>query len=451
MLYCYMENQAFLARKRSVGEPKMNDMSSMSRESKKNQLRSRVITPGTSAGPQRRVPVPEEDSEAVVKRAHRKVQKRRLIIFILILILMAAIAGGIYWYNRYYQYENASIGWERQLDREEGNFTGYKKFGDNLLKYTKDGASYINAEGKDVWIQGYEMKSPMAIVNGGYAAIADQQGNSIYICDLNGLQGIATTVLPIVKVTVSAQGVVAAILEDQAASYIYFFRKDGTEIKLSMKCVLGGEIGYPLDISLSPDGTMLTGSYAYIEDGMMHNRVAFYNFSEVGKNAPNRFVGGFHEMYKNSMVPKVQYLDNVYSAAFADDSISFFTSKDVMSPALLLQIPVEEEIQSVFYNESYAGIIVKSSSGEYDSRLDLYKSNGEKVFSIDFSYDYSHVDIDGDTIFLYNENSCRVYNRYGNLKYEGTFDFTVSKITRGRLPNQIIVTGPQAMKEIKLH
>ena len=44
------------------------------------------------------------------------------------------------------------------------------------------------------------MKSPIAAVNDGYAAIADQQGNSIYICDQSGCLGIATTVLPIVKI-----------------------------------------------------------------------------------------------------------------------------------------------------------------------------------------------------------------------------------------------------------
>ena len=49
-----------------------------------------------------------------------------------------------------------------------------------------------------------------AVVNGDYAAIADRQGNSIYICDKNGRQGIATTLLPITKVAVSAHGVVAA-------------------------------------------------------------------------------------------------------------------------------------------------------------------------------------------------------------------------------------------------
>lgn len=426
----------------------MNDMNSMSRELKKKQLRSRVITPGDP----RPRPPEEEDGQEIVKAAHQKVVRRRLLILALLLILFTGLGIGFYWYQKYYQYENITEGWERQLERE-GNFTAYEKFGTNLLRYSKDGASYINADGKDVWVQSYEMKSPIVSVNGNYAAIADQQGNNIYICDLNGCQGVATTVLPIIKVTVSAKGVVVAILEDQtaSASYIYFYRKDGTEIKIFIKGVLGGDIGYPLDISLSSDGTMLIGSYAFIEGGVLKNRVAFYNFSEVGKNALNRFVGGFHEIYENSMVPRVQYLNDTYSVAFADNSISFYTSADVMSPALVTQIPVEEEIQSVFCDENYAGIVVKSTSGEYDSRLDLYRANGEKVFSLDFSFNYEHVDIDEDMLFLYNENSCRIYNSSGILKYEGTFDFSISKMNKGTQPNQIIVAGPQVIKEIKLH
>ena len=420
-------------------------MSDMSREQKKRQLRSRVITPGK---PQNQIP--QEDREEESQQVHHKVKRRRLILLALLFILLSGLAASFYWYQRYYQYESMSIGWERKLDRE-GNFTAYEKFGSNLLRYSKDGASYINAEGKDVWVQSYEMKSPIVAVNGDYAAIADQQGNNIYICDLNGCQGVATTVLPIVKVTVSAKGVAAAILEDNTASYIYFYRKDGTEIKIFIKGVLGGNIGYPLDISLSPDGTMLVGSYAFIEDGSLKNRVAFYNFSEVGKNALNRFVGGFHDLYENSMVPRVQYLDDIYSVAFADNSLSFYSSKDVMSPALITQVPIEEEIKSVFYDNTHVGVIMSASSGEYDSRMELYKSNGDKVFDVEFSYGYEHVDIDDDMIFLYNQDSCRIYNCLGILKYEGSFDFTVSKITKGRLHNHIIVTGPQAIKEIKLH
>ncbi len=49
---------------------------------------------------------------------------------------------------------------------------GYKSFGNNVLKYTRDGASYIDNRGENVWTESYEMKTPVVAVNGDYAAIA---------------------------------------------------------------------------------------------------------------------------------------------------------------------------------------------------------------------------------------------------------------------------------------
>lgn len=425
----------------------MTDMSSMSRETRKKQLRSRIITPG--------VPHPrsthEEDSEQIVKKAEHRTRLRYIILFLTILTLIAAVTIINYWYNRSFLYSEATVVWERQFERDDTGFVAFEHFGDNMIKYSKDGASYIDAKGKDVWIQSYQMRSPIIAVNGDYAAIADQQGNSIQIFNKEGVVGTATTEMPITKITISSKGLVAAILQSSTASYIYYYRKEGTRLRLGITSYLNGEIGHPLDISLSSDGSLLIGSYIYLKGGELKNRVAFYNFSEVGKNVSTRMVGGFHEMYDNSMIPRVCYLDETHSVAFADSSISFYSSLDVMSPELLKQIPVEEEIKTIFYGEAYAGLIVKSVNGEYDYRLDLYSSEGNHIFSKDFSYDYDHVDIDGDNIFLYNEDSCRIYNRFGNLKYEGTFDFPVSKIGNGSFPNQIIVTGPQVIKEIKLH
>lgn len=420
----------------------MSDM--MSRESKKDRLRSRIITTNASPGH-------GEDSEEIVSQARRRVRRRYLIILLAILILITIGAILLYWYQRSWQYKEGTVGWERQFERDEAGFVDYEAFGENLLRYSKDGASYIDASGKDIWVEAYQMRTPITAVNGDYAAIADQQGNSIYIFDKTGLLGIATTVLPVIKITISSKGLVAAILEGQTTSHIYYYTKEGTEMKVYLTGFLNGEIGYPLDISLSPDGNLLMGSFTYLRGGEVRNRVAFYNFSEVGKNVPDRFVGGFHEMYGNSMIPRVCFLDSIHSVAFADSSISFYSSLDVMSPVLLKQVPVEEEIRTVFYNSQYAGVVVRDVSGEYDSRLDLYSSEGNHIFSQPFSFDYEHVDIDGDYIFLYNEDSYRIYNRFGNLKYEGTFDFPVSKLTCGRLPNQVIAAGPQAVKEIKLH
>ena len=64
----------------------------------------------------------------------------------------------------------------------------------------------MNNKGKTIWVQTYEMKAPIAVVNGSFAAIADQQGNSIYIFNEEESQGCATTLLPIVRISVSGKG-----------------------------------------------------------------------------------------------------------------------------------------------------------------------------------------------------------------------------------------------------
>lgn len=415
----------------------MSELNSMNREIKKNQLRRQIVP--TSANK-------DESSEEIIKKARVKVKKKRLRIFLVLSVVCLAGGIGVYQYFQFHQYTSFGVVWEKAMN--EGSFEGYMNFGSNVLKYSKDGASYIDSKGKEVWIQSYEMKSPKAYVSGDYAAIADQQGNSIYIFDKAGNTGVATTVLPIVKASVSSYGVVAAILEDSTSNYIYFFKQDGSVLGVKIKALLGGDSGYPVDVSLSPDGTQLIGAYAYVKNGTLNGRVAFHNFAEIGKSVPDRLVGGFDEPYVSSLVAQVRFLDDTYSCAFADNSVSFYSTKNALSPELIKQIPIEDEIKSVFYSKKYVGLVVTGSDGQ--ERLQVYKANGDKVFTSDFQYSYTNADIDGDRVFLYNENSCRVYNLSGRLKFSGTFDFPVSKIRNGRFPNTLIVTGPQNMKEIRL-
>ena len=225
----------------------------MNREIKKRQLRRQIVPP----------PAPqEEDSEEIVRKARKRVRRKRLKIILIIGVILIAAGIGLFQYFRLYQYTSYDVVWEKEL--KEGSFVGYMDFGGNVLKYSKDGASYIDNQGKEIWVQSFEMKSPTACVNGNYAAVADQQGNSIYIFDKSGPTGTATTLLPIIKATVSAHGVVAAILEDSTSNYIYFYKNDGSVLDVKIKALLNGETGYPVDISLSPDGTQLIGAYAYL-------------------------------------------------------------------------------------------------------------------------------------------------------------------------------------------
>lgn len=427
----------------------MGSMDAMDRERKKRQLKRRVIDSAEMAGGAgRRRESHGEKEEAVARRAERRTRRRRLRIVLITAAVLLLAGAGAHLYRTSHRFTEYTVAWEQQIPASESGFTGYQNFGENLIKYTKDGASYLDRSGKAVWSISYQMKSPICYVNGDYAAIADQQGNAIYICDTAGCQGEAETILPILRVSVSAHGVAAALVEDSTASYITFFKKDGSELDWAIKTVMSGN-GYLMDVSLSPEGTQVMLSDLYLKDGGLKNRVVFYNFSEYGKSYPDRLVGGFDEFGEN-LCPRVRFLDEDYACAFADSLLAFFSLENVTSPELTAQVPYETEIQGIAYSDEYVAVIADSAAGEFDSRLDVYRADGRRVFSKEFTYPWRNIDIDGDFVILYNDNSCRIYSTAGKERFSGEFDFSISRITRGSRFNSLLLTGGDTMREIHL-
>lgn len=338
---------------------------------------------------------------------------------------------------------------EASKNVSDSSFVKFAMFGDNMIKYTKDGASYIDASGKTIWTQSYEMKTPIININGDYAVIADQQGNEMYICNKEGCTGTAKTQLPITKAAVSARGVTAAVVEDSTASYIFYFKKDGESLGINIKMLLSGD-GYPVDIALSPDGKQIAMSVMYMKNGALKNKVAFYDFSEIGKNVNNRFIAAFEEEFDDKMVGRIRYLNDQTVCAFSDKGLTFISVKNVIPDTNVIYVPVEEEIRSICYSDQYAAVVVDSTSGS-PYRLDVYNTDGKRVTSIDFDYAYTGVLIDGDRLILYNEESCREYNLDGHEKFNGQFDFSVSLVRAGKnRTNSLITAGSEVMKEIKL-
>lgn len=427
----------------------MGSTDSMSRENKKNQLKRQIVPSNHSRN--------EEESLEVLQKARQRVRKKRLIILMVLAVIIAGAAIGLEQYGKYHQYTAYQVVWEKNLTSEaqesaakgEGSFCGYVDFADGVLKYTKDGASYIDAQGKTIWIQSYEMKSPIVSVNGEFAAIGDRQGNSIYICDTRGSQGQATTLLPILQISVSSRGVVAAIQEDSRASYIYLYKKDGSYLDINVKSLLSGD-GYPIDLDLSPSGNQWITSFMYLDQGMLKNKVVFYNFG-LGKNDPRRVVGIFFPPdLADAMAGRVRFLDESHAVAFTDKGLQFFSTRIETSPESVKQILLEENVRSIASTDRYAAVITDNAEGGDPYLLRVYDAEGNPVFQQTFNYQYTGFDIDGDYVFLYNESSCKVFNMSGTEKFNGTFDFTVSKVSAGRFPGNLLVMGPQMMAEIKM-
>ena len=427
----------------------MSSMNSIEREQKKRQLKRRIVEPGRAAGgTDRKRPGYSDREDEERRKAAGRTRRRRRRLLLVLAACVAAAAACVVLYSRRRQYTEYTVAWEKEIPASESSFTEYIKFGENILKYTKDGATYLDRFGNAVWSLSYQLKAPICYVNGDYAVIADQQGNSMFICDKTGCQGEATTLLPILRVSVSAHGVVAALVEDSTASYVTFFKKDGSALDWGIKTIMSSN-GYIMDVSLSPSGTQVMISSVYVQGGMLKNRIVFYNFSEYGKSYSDRLVGGFEE-FNDCIAPRVRFLDEEHACIFADGQLGFFLLENVTSPELAFQIPVEGEIQSVAYSDQYVAVISDQPNGEYDSRLDLYSSAGELIFGRDFTYPWQKMEIDRDFIILYNDRSCRIYSAAGKERFSGEFDFTVSMITRGRQPNSLIITGGDRMREIRL-
>lgn len=424
-------------------ENHMSDMNPYQREEQKQRLRRNMIV---SEDPE--LDTGEEAEEKPFRPARGRRKFGRLKIVLIVLCLIAALAGAWHYYQTHHRFSGYTQVWSRQIPSTEGSFTGYRKFGSNVLRYTKDGASYIDGSGDVIWSISYQMKAPICSVNGDFAAIADQQGNEIYICDTAKNHGKATTLLPIMRVSISAYGVVAALTEDSTSSYVSFFKNDGSDLDWGIKTVMSGN-GYMLDAALSPDGTQVMISDVHVNSGQLGNRIVFYNFSEYGKSYPDRLVGGFDE-FGSHLCPRVRFFSDRRAAAFAGGQIAFFSLENVTSPELTQMVDVKDEIKAVAASDRYAAVITADGTGEYPNRLLVFNTNGRKIADTGISYSWQEMDIADDFIILRNSDSCEIIGTNGKLRFEGSFDTPVSMITKGKKPGTLLLTGGNTVSEIKL-
>lgn len=300
-----------------------------------------------------------------------------------------------------------------------------KNLDGNILLYSKDGASCLNAKGNVVWNRTYEMQAPMISVCGQVAAIGDYNGRTIYVMDKNGVKGEVNTNLPIRSFCVSENCVVAAVLDDVNVTRIYIYdANENTETPIVQAQATMDKSGYPISISLSPNGKLMAVSYLYVDSGTMKSSVAFYNFGEVGKNEADNYVSGYD--YLDVIIPYVKFMDGNSAFAVGDDRIVFFQGEE--KPTNIASNLIEEEIQGIYYNENYVGLVFMNQSGESAYRLDVYNAAGNKVHSQLFDIEYTDIVFNKDQIVIYNDLDCQICNMKGVDKFTGEFQKNTSLV-----------------------
>lgn len=285
----------------------------------------------------------------------------------------------------------------------------------NILSYNTDGASCLSVEGQKMWNQTFEMQNPMVKINNDYVAIGDYNGHTIYLMNSSGKKGEIDTRMPIRDFCVSQTGLVIAILDDSNITGIYVFDQTG-EILVYFKTTME-ESGYPLSVSVSPNGEMVGVTYLFVDSGVMTSSVAFYNFGAVGQNYTDKFVSGYD--YSDAVVPYVEFMNEETAFAVADNRLMIYQGKH--TPAATSETILSEELISVFHNESYIGLVYNNSTGETKYKMDVYDAQGTKINTITFDFEYSMITFHEDTILLYNGSHCSIYNSKGMKKFSEDF------------------------------
>ena len=212
----------------------------------------------------------------------RKILRHRLTILyrsvlVVGVIAAAAIVVVIQMKNRVFgEYQVIS-----SVPRESISNATIRALGENILIYSSDGASCINRKGETLWNQTFEIQDPIIAICQNIAAIGNYNGRTIYLMNTEKTIGEIDTKMPIRNFAVSAGGIVAAVLDDTAdITWIYLFDSSGNTLayfKTTMK-----DSGYPVGITISDNGYLVSVSYLYMDNGMMRSSVAFYNFGPVG-------------------------------------------------------------------------------------------------------------------------------------------------------------------------
>ncbi len=386
-----------------------------------------------------------QEEEPVRKKSHAG-----FIWIVVILLIGGAVAYSFLRRAKYYNdFEVLS-----STESSDSTQMEYAAYNNSLIKYSQEGISYLNKDGSVQWVESYKMKQPTAVVSGEYIAVADLNGNDVYLFDTGGKIYSLETPYTICDVDVASQGVFVVVLEDEDANFIEVYDKFGNNIA-EMRITIA-DSGYPLDVALSNDGTKLVTSYLTIEGISIQNTIAAYNFGDVGQNEKDRLVGGFNNL-GDTIVPKIEFLNNDTICAFGDNQFRFYSMKEKPSEKSSLS-DFENEILSIFYNSKYVGVVERMpadagvSEGEEEAqyRLRVFDTNGREKFIKAFNFTYDKIFATEQEIILLGGSECRIYDFQGNLRFSYCFPKEVKQVLPTGTLQKYIVVYDDATEMIKL-
>ncbi len=370
-----------------------------------------------------------------MKDYHKKIWKHRtanILKYLAVVGLILLMILGIRYYFNNRTFTGYSI--TSTTQRTDTLTTKYAQFGDKILKYSRDGVSYTDENNSLIFSITYTMQDPILALSEKCGAVADKNGNQIYIFNQEQQQGQIKTLLPIKHLSISNQGVVAVLMEESKSSKLEIYSAEG---KLIGDGIFDLEdAGYPMNLSISSDGTKIAMSFAQVVGSKFNSCVAVYNFDNVGENYVDHLV--FAKNYADYMIPEIHYFDASTLTAVGDGILAFYQGNQI--PELLKEVTFEEEIKSVFYGKDTVGLVFAAAEGNV---LKIFDTKGNLISEAAFEMEYENIRIEDNRILIFNDLEMGLYSYNGKECFRHTFDTSMVDIfmTKSRSKYLFIYTN----------
>lgn len=385
--------------------------------------------------------------ERFEEERHIKRQRTRRILRVLIYLACVAVVAGIFALvvhgiiNRKYN----NIETIDSVERTDSNTVNYMAYDNKLLKFSRDGASALDASGSVLWNGSYDMNAPQADVRGAYAVIADIGGKEAYVYNGSDSGTEIQTTRNIVQARVANQGVTALLLEDSDSNVINIYNPYTITDNLIADIPTNISDGFPVDFALSPDGSSVVVSYVSVTSGVTECKVAFYNFSKVGQNKDHLVSGG---SYKDSIVSKIEFLSDDTVCLFSD--VGYEIWDNLKQPSKVSHQEFDEDIHSVFYTDEYVGFVFENSEDDAPYKVRVFEISGKEVLTRSLDFEYETVFMKGKEIVFYSSQGMMIMRVNGVVKLNYDFAEKVEAVFPARKTNHFYFLTSGRLDEIKL-
>ena len=353
-----------------------------------------------------------EKTHKLSERKTRHINRKRLMGLVLAVVIIAAAAFLLVRMISHRSFEKAEL--VEEIEQSGGSNVDYLHFGSGILRYSRNGAAFLKADGKELWNISYSYENPRAKLQEGYAMIADIGGTSACIVGREGITGIITTNQPILNMSVSGTGTAVLALEDGTTSTLQFYDRTGKQLDISVTLEMGMS-GYPVDLALSPDGSGLVVSAGAYLGGELATQIVFYNFS-VGRGETNRLVGYF--TYKDVVFPEIRYMSSQTVAAAGDDRLVFFDLSTETKPQVKEEHIFDTQITAVDMSTAAVSVVRSVASGP-GLMLEVFGRNGKKAFETELDETPRYMEESENYVLMTTESGVKIWDYSGKLRFEG--------------------------------